>query len=51
MLFTYGYDLLEIGLQAFLIANTEMNEVYCICFLDGDSNVCKTVRDIDIGYV
>lgn len=51
MLFTYGYDLPEMDLQAFLIANTEMNEVYCICFLDSDGNVYKTVRDFDIGLL
>ncbi|MUT64923.1 hypothetical protein [Paenibacillus sp. NEAU-GSW1] len=49
LLFTYGYDLPEVDLQAFLIANAEMNEVYCICLLDSDGNVFRAIRDFNFG--
>ncbi|MNW42881.1 hypothetical protein D3C74_200650 [compost metagenome] len=48
MLLTYGYDLSEVDLQVFLIAKSEMDEAYCICFLDSDGNVVNVIRDFDI---
>ncbi|QNK57424.1 hypothetical protein [Paenibacillus sp. PAMC21692] len=51
ILFTYGYDLPEVDLQIFLIANTDMDEVYSICFLDIEGKIYRTVRDFDIGSI
>lgn len=41
MLFTYGCDIAEISLQAFLISNSKMDEVYSICFLDYDGGIIE----------
>lgn len=29
-----------------MMSNSEMDEVYSICFLDNDGSICRTINDI-----